>query len=97
MRIADGEIGFQGGLLGQCQPVVASERHDISSIKIDFPAKVLGDAGWLYYAFSISRRDNTRSISRRMPSSLEMASDLSGGNMALSHSPYLSLNVFGLS
>ena len=46
MRIADGEIGFQGGLLGQCQPVVASERHDISSIKIDFVAKLPVDAGW---------------------------------------------------
>ncbi len=40
-----------------------------------------------FYAFKISRRDSTRSIKGRMPSSLEMASDSFGRDMAFSRSP----------
>ncbi len=39
------------------------------------------------YASKISRRDSTRSIKGRMPSSLEMARDLSSRDMAFSRSP----------
>ncbi len=41
------------------------------------------------YAFNISRRDSTRSIKGRMPSSLEMARDSSSRDMAFSRSPGL--------
>ena len=44
------------------------------------------------YAPSISRRDKTRSIKGRMPSSLEMASDLSGKEFALERLITLTLN-----
>jgi len=39
------------------------------------------------YAFKISRRDSTRSINGRMPSSLEMARDSSNKDIALAGSP----------
>ena len=38
------------------------------------------------YALSISRRDSTRSISGRIPSSLEIARDSSSRDMALARS-----------
>ena len=41
------------------------------------------------YAFKISRRDSTRSIKGRMPSSLEMAKDSSSMVVAFSRSPGL--------
>ena len=36
MGVADGKVGFQGGLLGQSEPVISSERHDNASIVVFF-------------------------------------------------------------
>ena len=49
-----------------------------------------GSAQLARYAFNISRRDSTRSISGRMPNSVEMARDSSSRDTALARSPALS-------